>query len=346
MKNQPYSICILRLSAIGDVCHTLAVVQAIQKKYPNAEITWIIGKVEAMLIEGIPNVILIPYDKKSGIKGIFALWKQLRNKRFDVLLNMQLAIRASLLSVGIKAKKKIGFNRERAKEGQWLFTNAQVEKTTTYHVLDGLMLFAKAIGVTDLNPQWQLALSEEDRQYIDQFIEKDKPLLVIAACSSSVKRDWSPQNYIKIAQFAEQHNLQVILCGSPSEYEMQVADTIHQAVPSTLNLAGKTSLKQLAVLMSYANLVISSDSGPAHIATTQGAKVLGLYAVQNPKRTGPYHHINDVISVYEEAILQEYGKPWQELPWATKAKTANLMDKITVEQVKNKMTEMLNLSNE
>ena len=70
MKKQPLEICILRLSAIGDVCHTLAVVQAIQRQYPDAHITWIIGKLEAQLMAGLPNVTLIPFDKKSGYKGM------------------------------------------------------------------------------------------------------------------------------------------------------------------------------------------------------------------------------------------------------------------------------------
>ena len=122
MKN-PLSLCILRLSAIGDVCHTLAVVQAIQRQYPDAEITWIIGKTEAMLMQDLPNVKLVPFDKKSGWKGIFTIWKQLAHKRFDFLLNMQTAFRASILSLGIKADKKIGFNKDRAREMQWLFTN-------------------------------------------------------------------------------------------------------------------------------------------------------------------------------------------------------------------------------
>jgi len=152
---KPLSLCIIRLSAIGDVCHTLAVVQAIQRKYPDAEITWIIGKTEAMLMQDLPNIRLIPFDKKSGWKGIFTIWKQLAHKRFDFLLNMQTAFRASILSLGIKADKKIGFNKDRAREMQWLFTNQKVEQTTSPHVLDGQMMFAKVIGVTDLTPKWR-----------------------------------------------------------------------------------------------------------------------------------------------------------------------------------------------
>ena len=195
------SICVLRLSAIGDVCHTLAVVQAIQRQYPNAEITWILGKAEATLMADIPNVTLVPYDKKTGWKGIWALWRQLSHKRFDYLLNLQTAFRASMLSLGIKAKVKVGFNRDRAREGQWLFTHCKVEQTASPHVLDGQMMFAKAIGVTDLSVQWYLPISEQDRQYSQQFIDPHKKNVVIAPCSSKKEKDWLPERYAEIANF-------------------------------------------------------------------------------------------------------------------------------------------------
>ena len=100
-----------------------------------------------------------------------------------------------------------------------------------------------------------------------------------------------------------------------------------------VDASGKTSLKQLAALIHQANLVISPDSGPAHIATTQGTPVIGLYAYHNPLRTAPYHNLDNVVSVYEENVQKEQGKPSSELPWATKLKGKNLMAEIQVDQV-------------
>ena len=100
----PQSLCILRLSAIGDVCHVLAAVQQIQQYWPNTEITWIVGKTEVQLLEGIQGVELIVYDKKSGWKNARNIWQRLADRKFDALLNMQTALRASVLSLGIKAK--------------------------------------------------------------------------------------------------------------------------------------------------------------------------------------------------------------------------------------------------
>lgn len=342
--NKPLSLCILRLSAIGDVCHTLAVVQAIQRQYPDAEIDWIIGKTEASLMKEIPNVTLIPYDKKSGWKGIVTLWKQLAHKRFDFLLNMQTAFRASILSLGISAKQKIGFNRDRAREGQWLFTNQKVEQCSSPHVLDGQMMFAKAIGVQDLTPQWSLPISQADLSYAAQFIDPNRKTVVIAPCSSKTEKDWLPERYADVANFLIAKNIQVIICGSPSAYEMEAAHKIQQLALNSLNIAGKTTLKQLAAVIRQADLVLSSDSGPAHIATTQHTPVIGLYAIHNPRRTGPYQDLDKVISVYDEAVLTDYGRTWDQLPWATKAKAKEWMKLIQVEQVKQKVIECLGIT--
>ena len=341
---KPLSLCIIRLSAIGDVCHTLAVVQAIQRQYPDVEITWIIGKTEAMLMQDLPNVTLIPFDKKSSWKNIFTIWKQLSHKRFDFLLSMQTAFRASILSLGIKADKKIGFNKDRAREMQWLFTNQKVEQTTSPHVLDGQMMFAKAIGVTDLTPKWQLPISMETVEKAKQWLDPMRKNVVISPCSSKAEKDWLIERYAEIANWLIAQNINVILVGSPAKRELEMTAYIQQLAPNVQNLVGKTSLKELAALLKLADLVISPDTGSAHIASIQGTPVIGLYAIHNPRRTAPYNDQQNVISVYDEVVQTYYGKPWQALPWATKAKSKtgeNLMARISVESVKQKIVEIL-----
>lgn len=334
----PQSLCVLRLSAVGDVCHALAVVQRIQAYYPNTQITWIVGKTEAALLAGIPNVTLIPYDKKTGWKGIFALWKQLRNTRFDALLNMQTAFRASILSLGIKATYKIGFGKKRSREGQWLFVNRRVEDPVSPHVLDGFMAFAEYIGVPKEKLTWQLAISEQDKQFAAQFIDPIRKNLLISPCSSKAEKDWLVERYAEVANIAHQHNVNVIFCSSPAKRELEMVEKITVLCDFTpTNAAGKTNLKQLAALIGQVDVVLSPDSGPAHIATTQGTPVIGLYAYHNPLRTAPYHNLANVVSVYEENAQKKFGKPSAELPWATKLKGKNLMAEIQVGDVIEQM---------
>lgn len=339
----PKSLCILRLSAVGDVCHALAVVQRIQAYYPETKITWIVGKTEAGLLEGIPGVELVPYDKKTGWKGIFSLWKKLKNQRFDALLDMQTAFRASILSFGIKAKYKIGFGQKRSREGQRFFVDHRVEDPISPHVLDGFMAFAEYIGVPASTPTWQLAISEEDKAFARQFIDPTRKNLLISPCSSKAEKDWLAERYAEVAEVANQHNVNVIFCSSPAKRELEMVKKITALcdfIPT--NAAGKTNLKQLAALISQVDLVISPDSGPAHIATTQGTPVIGLYAYHNPLRTAPYYNLANVVSVYEKNAQKEFGKPSSELPWATKLKGKHLMAEIKVSDVLSQMR-VLNL---
>ncbi|OOF47066.1 ADP-heptose--LPS heptosyltransferase I [Rodentibacter trehalosifermentans] len=341
--NAPTHLCILRLSAVGDVCHALAVVQHIQAYYPQTKITWIVGKTEAALLEGIPNVRLLPYDKKSGWRGIFSLWQQLKDTHFDALLNMQTALRASILSLGIKATYKIGFGQKRSREGQRFFVNRRIHDPLSPHVLDGFMAFAEYLGVPNGKPAWYLPISEQDQQIAEQFIDPNRKNLLISPCSSKAEKDWLVARYAEVANIANQHNVNVIFCSSPAKRELEMVEKITALCDFTpTNAAGKTSLKQLTALIAKVDLVLSPDSGPAHIATTQGTPVIGLYAYHNPLRTAPYNNRKNVVSVYEENVQKEFCKPSSQLPWATKLKGKNLMAEIQVQEVVAQM-EKLNL---
>ncbi|HIP76807.1 MAG TPA: lipopolysaccharide heptosyltransferase family protein [Psychromonas hadalis] len=332
-KSPPKSICILRLSAIGDVCHCVAAVQAIQKQWPETKITWIMGKVEAQLLSDLPNVNIIIFDKKTGFKGMKALWKSLKDKHFDALLHMQVALRSSVLTLGIKAKYKVGFNLKRAKEGQWLFTNKKIADTSSSHVLDSFFEFVYFLGIKKTTPTWHIPLSNEDVNFANA-LSSNKKRLVISPSASKEERNWTTVGYASIADYAEKKGYQVILCGSPTEKEVALGFQIEaQTKSNVINLIGKTSLKQLTAVLKEATIVLAPDSGPAHIATTQGTPVIGLYAHSNPKRTGPYLSLGSTVSVYEKHVQAQQGKPLSVLPWSTRAKGVNLMQDIKIKDV-------------
>ena len=127
-RTSPQSICIMRLSAIGDVCHAAAMITRITRAWPECKITWVIGKIEYQLVQGMPHVEFIVCDKKHP-QAKAQLKSALQGREFDVLLMMQVALRANWLSTVIKAKKRIGFDWARAKEGHWLFTNRRIAAT-------------------------------------------------------------------------------------------------------------------------------------------------------------------------------------------------------------------------
>src|SRR5580692_235059 len=159
-------VCLLRLSAIGDTCHALAALRAFQAAWPETRFTWIIGKLEAKLMtEILPEIEFIIFDKGATLRELRRLRTVLRARRFDLLLDMQLSFRASLLSRLVDSPIKLGFDRERARELQWWFTNAQIAAAAPEHVLDSFMGFARACGIEPGIPHWDVSLPEAALEY-------------------------------------------------------------------------------------------------------------------------------------------------------------------------------------
>ena len=336
----PRSMCILRLSAIGDVCHAIAVVQAIQSQWPQTRITWVCGKIEAQLLQALKGIEVVVFDKKDGYSGMKKVWQQLGNTNFDVLLHMQAAIRASVLSVGIKAKYKVGFGVNRTREWQRWFTNRHLAKTNAFHVLDNFAEFARYIGVDMQVPHWAIPLDAQQRQFAE--LNMPENALVISPAASKDERNWQTEKYAKIADWSLQKGVPVVLCGSPAPREIALGESIVAACApknqnSIINLIGQTNLLELVAVLHRAKVVLAPDTGPAHLATTQGTPVVGLYAHSNPLRTGPYNNLQDVVSVYEQHIKKQKGRPVEQLPWGTRAKGGDLMHDITVDMVAERL---------
>ncbi|MDK2596540.1 glycosyltransferase family 9 protein [Pseudoalteromonas obscura] len=335
MSKSIASICILRLSAIGDVCHAVAAVQAIQRAHPQAKITWVIGKVEAMLLADLPGVEFVVFDKKRGKAAFKDLKAQFKGTKFDVLLHMQVAFRANLAALFIPAKVKIGFDNARAKELHSLFVNQRIAKQTEPHVLEGFQQFAQAIGAKQESPCWEMPYTEEDEKQAEVLLSGLKRILVISPAASKKERNWLPERYAALADYAAEQGFDIVLTGGPTELERNLSSSIvEHANCKILNLVGQTQLKTLLCVLKQAKLVLAPDTGPAHMAVTVGTPVIGLYAHSNPKRTGPYLFQDYVIEVYHKNILAQKGKPANELPWGTRIKGAELMAQIGVDEVK------------
>tara|TARA_Y100000034_G_scaffold6550_1_gene7213 strand:+ start:4585 stop:5637 length:1053 start_codon:yes stop_codon:yes gene_type:complete len=334
LSSTPKDICILRLSAIGDVCHAVSAVQAIQRHYPEAKITWVVGKIEAMLLQDMPGVEFVIFDKKQGKAAFKQLKETFKGRQFDVLLHMQVALRANLAARCIPAKVKVGFDWHRAKEGHFLFTNKRIAAEKSAHVLEGFRGFAKAIGVPHYEPTWQMPVSNDDKQVAAELLSGLENVLVISPAASKAERNWLPERYAEIAKYAKQKGFHVVITGGPTDMERQLAaDIISYLDFEVLNLVGKTTLKQLVCVLEQAKLVIAPDTGPAHMAVTMGTPVIGLYAHSNPARTGPYLYQDYVVEVYHKNLQAQYKKSAEQLPWGTRVKGKTLMSQISVADV-------------
>ncbi|HDZ39200.1 MAG TPA: lipopolysaccharide heptosyltransferase family protein [Marinobacter sp.] len=329
------SVCILRLSAIGDVTHVVPVVLSLQHQCPGVRITWVIGKIESRLVGDLPGVEFIVFDKKKGWRGYAELQRTLRRQRFDALLHMQVAFRANLASACIRANIRVGYDKARSKDLHGLFINRRIPAANRQHVRDCLASFMTPLGLESAPARWVIPVSDADRSFASTHLREDRKNLIISPCASHVLRNWSVERYAQLADYAASHHgMNVILVGSPAAFETDFCNAISdQMLQSVTNICGKDTLKQLTALMAAADLVVAPDTGPGHIASAMGTDVMGLYAASNPDRSGPYNSLPWCINHYDEALEIHTGKSVASARWGAKAEFEGAMDLIEVDEV-------------
>jgi heptosyltransferase I len=328
----PPSLCLLRLSALGDVTHVVPLVRTLQRHWPQLHLHWVIDKGGFKLLEGLEGVTFHTYDKKTGLAGMRALRGEMPG-RFDVLLQMQVALRANLLSAFIPARRRIGYDRSRSKDLHGLVINERIPDRPGIHVLDAMGSFCEPLGLKQTQVVWDLPVPADAHAWAAaQWPADGTRTLVISPCSSHVRRNWFADRYAAVADHAAARGWRVVLCGGRSDLERKTADAIMAAMQApALDLVGKDTLKQLPALLARADLVMTPDSGPMHIANAMGTAVLGLHAASNPRRSGPYSTVRYCVDRYDDAARRYKGKPAAELKWGTKIEHDGVMELVTVD---------------
>jgi len=339
----PESVCIFRLSALGDVTHIVPLVRRMQQFWPQTRVTWIIGKFEARLVGDMAGVEFIIVDKKRGAAAWRELRRQLSGRRFEVLLQCQVALRANVLGSAVRARRRVGYDWARSKELHSLFVNQRIAPGPAWHVLDVLASFGDAIGLPPAPPHWDIPCADADRAFAEQHLPGDQPSLVISPCSSHRLRNWHAEGYAAIADHAHRaHGMRVLLCGGPSPIEREMGAAILAAaqVP-VLDLIGKDTLKKLLALLQRSSALLSPDSGPMHLANAVGTPVLGLHAATDARRSGPYSDLRWTINRYEEAARKFLGKPAAAVRWGRRIEFPGVMDLIEVDAVKARLDALM-----
>ena len=334
----PRSICLLRLSALGDVTHVVPLVRTLRAAWPGIQLTWLIGRGEHRLLDGLEGVEFIEYDKISGFAGMRALGRTLRERladarQFDALLQMQVAARANLLSAFVPAKTRVGYDAARSKDLHGLFVNTRIPDRPGIHVLDAIGSFCEPLGLRQTEVRWDLPVPTDAHAWAQaQWDDDDRRVLMISPCSSHLRRNWRSERYAAVANHALRRGWRVVLCGGRSTLERETGDAIlAQLEHPALDLIGKDTLKQLPALLSRADLVMTPDSGPMHIANAMGTKVLGLHAASNPNRSGPYSDRRYCVDRYDDAARKFRGRPASALKWGSKIEAEGVMDLVTVD---------------
>ena len=347
LTSAPDKICIVRLSALGDVTHAVPVVRAIQRQWPQTQITWICATLEQKLLSALDGINFIAIDKKSGWRGYYRLWRTLAGQRFDIMLQMQTSARANFTGAVVKADIKLGWDRLRARDFHRFFMTHAIPQTRFEHQVQGHLSFARSIGLEAAEPEWNFPVSDDAIAFVDALIPTDKRVLLISPCSSHVHRNWRAERYAAIADHAiEDHGMTVVLSGGPSALEASMGQAIESAArnssrSSIINLIGKDTLPQLVALLQRADVVLSPDSGPVHLANALGTPVIGLHASTWSKRSGPYNSLDLCVDKFREAAQQYRDTTPELLRWGTRIAEPGVMDLVEVSEVRDRLEQAL-----
>jgi len=335
LEKAPAEICIVRLSALGDVSHAVPVLRAIQNQWPQTNVTWICATLEHRLLSILDGVTFHVLDKKSGLRGYRQLKRDLAGKRFDVMLQMQTSTRANLTGACVKADIKLGWDEDRAREFHQKFMTHAIPAVPFEHQVQGHLSFARTIGLDADEPVWDFPVGEAELAFAAEVMPEGQRTLIISPSSSHPARNWRAERYATVADHAAQSlGMTIVLSGGPSEAEQAIGKTIEQAMATpVVNMIGKDTLPQLLAMVQRADVVLTPDSGPAHLANAMGTPVVGLHASTWSRRSGPYHSLHLCVDKFAEAARKFRDREPEELRWGTRIEEEGVMDLIKVSEV-------------
>lgn len=332
----PRELCIVMMSAIGDAVHVLPVVSALRRAWPETRITWVIQPLAHRLVYNHPAVDeFLLFHRMRGLRaweGFHRFRRELPEKRFDLLLALQVYLKAGILTGLIPARTKLGFDRRRARDLNWLFTNERVPRAPFGHVQDHYFEFLHYLGVDPEPVTWDIVLTGAEREaQADFFARFDRPACAVVLGSTAVERMWrDPEGYGRVLEEIQfTHGLQPVLVGGPSRQEREMADAVLAATRADPVDTLGDDLRRLVYLIEGSAMTLSPDTGPLHISRAVDTPVVGLYGYSNPKRAGPYRKFGElVVDGYARYEGEEYD---------ARPDFRDGMKRITVERVLEKV---------
>ena len=327
-------VCIVMMSAVGDAVHVLPVLTALKRHHPAMHVTWVLQPGPATLVRGhaaVDEIIL--FDRANGAAGFLDVRRQLQSKRFDLVINLQVYFKAGIITGFTHAPVKLGFDRARARDANWLFTTHRIAPHAMRHVQDQYFEFCEWLGVThepvtwDLGP-WNDAEREWQRAFLARF---DRPIAPIVIATSKPQKDWAPERWADVSDaLFHDFGLQPVLVGARSPRELHAEQVIMERTRAKpYSALGQGGLRGLVGIISGAALVLSPDTGPLHMTVALDRPVVSLIGYSNPKRVGPYRKYGDLM-------IDAYGEPGEDYAISMQNRLDRL-PRITVQMVLDKV---------
>ena len=321
-------VCIVMMSAVGDAVHVLPVLTALKRHRPDARVSWILQPGPATLVRGHPDISeILLFERSNGWRAYNDLRRQLKERRFDLVLALQVYLKAGMITRMVRAPVKLGFDMARARDLNWVFTNAQVQPHAMQHVQEQYFEFLDAIGIPHGAPVWNLGpWPHELGQQRERLKVFDRPIAPIVVATSKAQKDWLPERWAAVCEaLYGDFGVQPVLVGGRSDRELAAERVIISQAKVPVVSALGSGLRGLVQLLDGAALVLSPDTGPLHIAVALDRPVVSLIGYSNPKRVGPYAKFHDLM-------IDAYGEPGDDYAISMENRM-NRMPRITVDDV-------------
>lgn len=310
VKGVPDNVCIVMMSAVGDAVHVLPVINALKRANPKVRITWVLQPAPATLVRGHRSVDeIIVFDRARGLAAFSDIAAELAKRRFDLVINLQVYFKAGIVTAFTHAPVKLGFDRARARDFNWLFTNRKIPVSPVQHVQDQYFEFLAALGVSPEPVEWDLGPWPAERKWQREFTASiDRPIASIVVATSKPEKDWLPERWAEVADaLYAQFGMQVVLVGGKSEREVAAERIVMERTTHKPRSELGSGLRNLVSILDASALILSPDTGPLHMAVALDRPVISLMGYTNPKRTGPYRRFHDLI-------IDAYGDPGENYP--------------------------------
>jgi heptosyltransferase I len=305
-------ILIIKLSSIGDVVHSLPFLEVIRERFPHARIDWLVEEESSQIVEGHAALDRVIVSRRKTwqnrlIKGAGYLQvlreamqflEEVRKYKYDLVVDLQGLFKSGILVGLSRGKRKIGMLG--AREGGGFFLNEPpVPVDYEQHAVDRYLEVAKYLGCSDLSWKGLIPVLDPDIKTVKELIHEKglekTPLVVVNPMARWKTKLWESENFAVLAdRLRNELSCQVVFTGGRQDREI-IKYILTMMKEKPLNLAGRTSLKELAYLFTTCSVLITTDTGPMHIAAAMGCRVIALFGPTDPRRTGPYGQGHEVI---------------------------------------------------
>jgi 3-deoxy-D-manno-octulosonic-acid transferase/heptosyltransferase-1 len=325
-------ILLIKLSAVGDVVHTIPVLHKLRRRYPSARIDWLITPAIAELLRHHPAITnVVEFDRNewsarwqwSAFASSGRLAARLRAVDYDLVVDMHGQFRTAVFTLATGAPVRIGFDRPRpqvweasgrtlpkearkhawkgAREASWLaYTHHIRVPTLDVHAVDRYLSVGPMLGLDEEAPDFSFPIPAAAAARIDRLLQEHgfggadpRPLLTIAPGTIWETKHWRSEGFAEVSRHFMRKGFSVVLIGSGRE--RGACDEVATLAPGSINIAGETSLTELAAIIRRSTICLTNDSGPMHLAVALERPVVSIFGPTDSVWIGPYRRSDAVV---------------------------------------------------